>query len=480
MIGRTLLLNEALENNESEFIAIYGRRRVGKTYLVDEVYGNNIVFRHTGLQPLSQNRSDSEKENALKRQLNAFYDSLKAFGLVASNENKPNNWLDAFSLLAQGLKKFKNQRVVVFIDELPWMDTPKSYFLEAFSHFWNNYCFPSKNIVLVICGSASSWILNNIIHGLGGLYNRTTRQIRLSPFTLLECEKYLISRGIEYSRYDIAQAYMSVGGVPFYLRYFKRGLSLAQNIDQLFFGRDAILKDEFDELFSSQFTHPEKYRKIVEMLGEKNSGFTPNEIAEKIGISNNGDFYKMLKALDAGTFISSYSCFNEAKNEIKYRLIDPFCLFYLKHIKENKDVSQYWQSNIDNQKVVSWKGIAFENLCFNHIDKIKNKIGIPWMATNETFLTAKGKEDQQGAQIDLIIERKDNIVNLCEAKFYSNEYTINKTDHLNLENKKEHIKSMIGKRQSVQKVLLTTYGLKHNEYFYDYEIVITLDDLFID
>ena len=432
------------------------------------------MFRHTGLPPAK----DDKPTRILQRQLSAFYQNLVTFGLVGPIK-KPNSWLEAFGLLAQGIKsKYTNERIVIFIDELPWMDTPKSNFLEAFSNFWNNFCCFNKNIVLVVCGSASSWILDKVIHGQGGLYDRVTRQIRLSPFTLNECEQFFNSIGITYSKYEIVESYIAVGGIPYYLGYFNRGLSVAQNIDSLFFNKNAKLEDEYIELFSSQFTNPDKYRKVVEVLKDNKYGLTKKELLEKTGLTNNGDFYDMLKALEKGAFISSFIPFNETISKKRYKLIDPFCLFYLKNVKGNENKNNYWQRTIDSQSQVTSMGLAFENVCFNHIEKIKEKLGITGMETEEYQWLFEGDDNRDGAQIDILIERRDNVVNLCEVKFYSDLYATNKKTHLDLMNKREALRNHISKKASISNVLITTFGLKQGEYSSDYPNVITLDDLF--
>lgn len=478
MIGRKKEiqeLNDIMESNKSEFVAIYGRRRVGKTFLINEVYRNNIVFRHTGLPPIIDMSDNSG--NKLKRQLESFSNSLYEYKMI-DKRKKIKSWLEAFDLLREGIdKNYNSHRIVLFIDEMPWMDTPKSYFLEAFTNFWNNYCTHMNNIVLVVCGSASSWILNNVIHSKGGLYGRITHQIQLLPFNLKECEEFLIENGINYSRYEIAEAYMSLGGIPYYLGYLNKRLSLAQNLDCLFFNKNAILANEFNELFSSQFTTPEKYRKIVEVLGEKNIGYKLNEIIEKINVSSNGSLYEIIRALEKSAFIISYIPFGGKNKDKRYKLIDPFCLFYLKQVKNNLGNDNYWQSNIENQKIVTWRGLAFENLCFNHIANIKKQMGISGIASSDSMWYLIDDSDRN-APIDLILNRKDNVVNLCEIKFYNNELVLNKDMHLNLMNKANALSRFVNKRSSIQKVLITTFGLKNSQYLSDFSNVIVLDDLF--
>ncbi len=463
-------LNDIYNSNKAELVAIYGRRRVGKTYLIDELFKDNISFRHTGLPPIS----NEEKKSNYKRQLDSFYYSLLKAGY--SNAKKPKTWLDAFFQLECYLDTIKSKRKVIFIDELPWMDTAKANFLEAFIDFWNNYCCFHNEIMLIVCGSASSWILDNVIHNVGGLYGRVTHQIQLLPFNLHDSELLLTNNGVNLSRYEITQIYMAVGGIPYYLNYFKPGLSVAQNLDLLFFNKDARLNGEFEQLFSSQFKNYEKYKEIVEKLGDKNIGYTVTELASELKLEKNGNLFNILKALSKSEFIISYVPYKGNRKEIYYKLIDPFCIFYLKQIRGNELHDNYAIENYNGQKFAVWRGLAFETVCFNHLNEIKAKLGISGVSSIGS-LWYKSKEEK-GAQIDLIIERKDNIVNLCEAKFYSSEFVLNKNYHLDLMQREELIKNKILKKQSIYNVLITTFGLKNGEYSSDFVNVITLDDLF--
>ena len=463
-------LNSIYESNKAELVAVYGRRRVGKTYLIDEVFKDKLVFRHTGLSPITKD----EKGTNLKRQLDSFYYSLLKAGYEKAKKSK--TWLNAFFQLECFLDTIKQEKIVVFIDELSWMDAPKSHFLEAFIDFWNNYCCYHNNIKVIVCGSASSWILDNLIHNVGGLYGRVTHQIQLLPFNLNETEQLLKYNGINLSRYEIVQVYMALGGIPYYLNYLKPGLSVSQNLDLICFNKGAKLNNEFEQLFSSQFLNFEKYKEIVEKLSEKGIGFTVTELANELKIVKNGNFFNTLKALTKSEFIMSYVPFKGNKKEVYYKLIDPYCLFYLKQIKENELQNDYAKTNYNGQRFAVWKGLAFETVCFNHLDKIKEKLGISGVSSIGS-LWYKSK-DVKGTQIDLIIERKDNIINLCEMKFYSSEFILNKDYHLDLMQREEIIKSLILKKQSIYNVLITTFGLKKGEYSSDFASVVTLDDLF--
>lgn len=472
MVGRkkeTEELNDLYNSKKAELVAVYGRRRVGKTYLVDETFKGRITFRHAGLSP-----ADSGK-GMLKAQLEHFFYSLKLHGAVISKA--PSNWLEAFFMLEKFLEKADNgDRQVVFLDELPWMDTPRSGFITAFEGFWNTWGCHRDNLMVIVCGSANSWILDRLVNSHGGLYNRVTYEIKLSPFTLRECEQYYSSRNIKMSRYDIVQSYMILGGVPYYLGYIQKGKSLAQNIDSLFFEKQARLREEYNRLFASVFSSPDTVKKIVTTLYSRNAGYTRSEIVEKTGIEDGGNLSRNLNALIASDFVTKYIPFGRGQRE-HYKLIDPFCLFYLHFVDGRKnDDTSFWTDNLSSQKIVSWRGFAFENTCFNHINSIKRALGIGNVITNHSAWSKNN--DGDGTQIDLLIERKDNVVNMCEIKYYGSTFAVNKDYYKKLLSRMEVLSKEIPHRATVRSTLITTFGLEYNEYSGAFDDVITLDELF--
>lgn len=473
------LLNELYHNDAAELVALYGRRRVGKTFLVNEVFQNRITFRHAGLSPIDdQYTSDSKKKSRLKDQLKHFARSLKTAG--AKTAKTPASWLDAFYLLEDFLQERDDgkTRQLVFIDEIQWLDTPRSNFMTGLEAFWNGWACSRHNIMVIVCGSSTSWILDKVINNHGGLYDRVTRQINLQPFSLRECEDYFRSAGVIFSRYDITRAYMAVGGIPYYLRYFDKKLSLPQNIDAAFFADGAPLSGEFDRLFSSLFTNPEVMKTIILALSRKSIGLTRKEIVRETGIADSGEFSGYLKALIAGNFIQKYCPFGGSRREEYYKLSDPFCIFYLRFVKENRGRQISWDNLDGSAPVTAWEGYAFENVCFNHVKQIKTALGISGVVTNESAWFSKGDGETGGAQIDMIIERKDNIVHLCEIKFYSDQFRMNKDDHFALVRRQNVLRGKIPKKASVRNTLISTYGLVRNEYSGDFVHSITLDDLF--
>ena len=472
-------LKDLYDSGKAEFVAVYGRRRVGKTYLIDEAFHSEITFRHAGLSPISIDIENASGKSHMKNQLRHFHHSLMMQGMEGSTP--PESWLDAFYMLERFLmeRDDKKRRLLIFLDEIQWLDTAKSGFMTGLEAFWNSWACYRHNVMLVVCGSSTSWILDKLVNNHGGLYGRLTCEIKLQPFSLYECEQFFISKGLSLSRYDIAQTYMMAGGIPYYLNYFEKSLSVPQNIQALFFDKGAPLKDEFDRLFSSLFTNPEVMKAIVVALNSKKRGLTRKELLDKTGITDSGLFSKQLKALESGAFIIKYDSYGNGKRNSFYKVSDPFCIFYLRFVSDSSSrAKKEWLSAAGSQSVAIWNGLAFENLCFNHIAQIKAALGISGVSTDESLWSKKGTDEEDGTQIDLIIERKDNVVNMCEAKFYSDEFVADKDCHLALVRRERLLREIIPKKASIHNTLITTFGLKPVEYFGDFANTITLDDLF--
>ena len=476
MVGRIeeiRQLEKLYSSGRSEFVAVYGRRRVGKTYLVKEVFRDRLVFWHTGVSPY-----DGDGDSLMEDQLRAFHYNLIRYGL--EEKKCPDSWIEAFNMLGRLVEsKTGDGKKVIFIDELPWMDTPRARFIPALENFFNDWVSKRDDIMLVVCGSATSWIEDKLIHSKGGLYRRLTDTIHLKPFSLAECREYYESQGIRMSDYDIAQSYMVMGGIPFYMSFLDRELSLAQNIDRLFFAEGAKLEDEFDLLLGSLFVNPEQYRSIIKFLARRHGGYTRTEIVQGTGLPDGGGLTQQLKALIASNFITKYVHFGEKKSKVHFKLSDSFCRFWLT-FKESGEITdtEYWQHNSNSQALNVWRGIAFEELCLNNIRSIKKALEIGGVSTNESSLSVKGDDTREGSQIDLIIERADNVVNLCEMKFYNDEFKVTKEYNRKLNQRLNLVSELIPKRKVVHMTLITTEGLAKNEYSGIFQKTITLDALF--
>ena len=478
MIGRKVeqeLLQEAIEKDRAQFVVVYGRRRVGKTFLVNEFFQNRYAFKHTAVSPLNENMKP--KHNLMKIQLREFYYSLRSFGLPAGS-SVPSDWFEAFHQLQELLeaKRTPGQPCVIFLDELPWLDTPRANFVPAFEHFCNDWVLARKYVKLIVCGSATSWILDKLINNKGGLYGRVTLPMFVEPFTLKECKEFFHDGGYAMDDYDIVLSYMAFGGIPYYLDQFRKGFSVPQNFDALLYGRQAPLGDEFDRLFSSQFTHPDELQKIVTLLAGKRAGYTREEIAQKCGITTGGGLTRMLSALEKSTFVSPYIPFGEKLQ--KYRLTDPFCKFYLKHVKDNRNRTTYWQSMFNSPAMLAWSGYAFEDVCHSHVRQIKRALGIGDVTTRESSWIVSGTEAERGMQIDMVIDRDDRKICLCEMKFSQGRFSVRRDYAEKLQERIRRTMEFTGNSKPVISVLVTTYGIERNEYSNRFQKVVTMDDLF--
>lgn len=478
IIGREKEIEELrnyIHSDKSEFVAIYGRRRVGKTFLVRHAVEDKFTFFITGVHGATKNE-----------QLINF-----AIALQKCSKNSElkveKNWLLAFYSLEKYIETLPEGPKILFFDELPWMDSQKSGFIRALENFWNSWAALRNDIKLIVCGSATSWIINKIIRDRGGLHNRVTHKIKVDPFHLKECEKYFNTYLFPFSRKQIAECYMTMGGIPYYFSLMKRDLSLSENIDMLFFQPDAPLKDEFSDLYRALFKNWEIYLKIVRCLGSKGVGLSRQEILKLTGITDNGAFSNILEELELCGFIRHYPSMikRDSKNkplrrksrEILYQLIDFYTLFYLKFIEKGKEKDcHFWSASYNTPILNAWRGQAFEKLCLCHYRELKEALGIS--AVNTTLYTWRSVKSEPGSQIDLVIDRADDTINLCEIKYYSNIFTIDKKYYMNLENK---VDSFIEETKTLKAIILTmitTRGLLKNQYSSIVTRQVVLDELF--
>lgn len=466
-------LQALYQSGRPEFVAVYGRRRVGKTYLVMQMFQDKLAFYHSGLSPY-----DKEHKVTMRDQLAAFYSSLMNYGLP--EDKCPRTWLEAFNLLGRLLDmRDSAERLVIFIDELPWLDTPRSKFLVAFEHFWNSWGAWHDNVMLIVCGSATSWMLNNLINNHGGLYDRLTSTIKLSPFTLGECKKFFEFRNLAMSEYDVAESYMILGGLPYYLGLLQRGKSLAQNIDMLFFKPNAKLAGEFNRLFGSLFSAPDIYKQVVRILAAKRAGYSRDEILKALGTASGGSLTRVLSTLVASDFVSVYTPFASEPSISLYRLTDCFCLFYLNFVENNNsNDSLYWEHNQTKPQINTWRGITFELLCFKHSAQIKMALGVQGVASRESAWVLKDSNEHHGVQIDMIIERDDRVVNLCEMKFLSKEFVPTDNDERLLRARIAALQEKLSFKQTIHMTLVTTLGLERTSHAGVIQKVVTLHDLF--
>lgn len=469
IIGRHNEMSELykyIESDKAEFIAIYGRRRVGKTFLVREMFKNEFAFEVSGT--IGGKKSE---------QMFNFIQALRRYGY--DGMEAPTTWNAAFALLQQLLeKKAENHTCIIFMDELPCFDTPKAGFVRAFDHFWNGWASHYQNIKLIVCGSATSWMVDNVIDNHGGLHNRITHEIHLRPFTLSEAEDYFCQYGFEWNRLSVLQAYMALGGVPYYYSLLDNRLSIAQNIDRLFFHEDGEMRREHDRLFKSLFTSPDAYLSIIKVLAESKKGLSRDEIAGKAKLSNNGYLTKLLSNLVNCDFIRS---FHVKEKKIKsnaqfYQLTDLFTLFHYTFAQKSTTDENYWSNMLGTNRMNTWLGLAFERVCLLHIPQIKRALGIDRI--HAEYYSWRSKQSQPAAQIDLIIERADQIVNVCEVKYSEYAYSIDKAEDNRLRVRMGNFKEETQTRGGLHLTMITTFGVKKNMYSDSVRNEVTMEDLF--
>jgi AAA+ ATPase superfamily predicted ATPase len=470
LIGREkeqYIFNNAMQSSKSEMVTVIGRRRVGKTFLIRKYFEKDIAFEFTGIY-----------NGTLAEHINRF---TKAYTTYFKNapKGKLKNWFDVFDHIEIAIDKIKRtKKKVIFLDELPWMGGSNSQFIKALSAFWNSWASKREDIVLVISGSSTSWMVKKIFNDKGGLHNRTTQRIQLKPFTLKETEQFLQYKKCTLQQAAIADIYMCLGGIPYYLEYIQPNESVAQIIEKLFFRKTANLQAEFEELFFSQFLNPEFLVTIVTFLAKHHYGLNRNQLLKLIKRNSGGNFTKALADLEHCGFISSYISYNKINKDKIYKLTDSFTLFYLRYVSTKNKLTQ-WKKIIETPSYKSWTGFAFENLCLQNTLQIEKALKIDGINTRISSWQHKGSDEMKGAQIDLLIDRDDKIINVCEIKYYNTKLVINKEFMDKLETKIGSFQFFSQTSKNIFPVLICPFGVHQNKYIDAFtQSIVTLKDLF--
>lgn len=460
-------LQEMSQTPESEIAIVYGRRRVGKTFLVKECFRGKFDFVVAGIH---NKPSDV--------QLQTFSNALSEYS--GETRNIPKDWYEAFEQLKEHIRSIKRKgKKVIFLDEIAWLDTDDTDFMGAFEGFWNGWCTIRNDILLIVCASSTSWITKKLFRHKGGLFNRSSRRLYLNPFTLSETEEYLQSRGIEWTRYDIVESYMIMGGIPFYLKQLSPRLTYSQNIDAIFFKERGLLWDEFTCLYETLFEESEAYMRIVRALQKKRIGLTRSEIVQEAKMANNGLLGEYLTDLVDSGFVRVYTFFGKSKKDMMYQLKDYFTMFYLAHIEKHYGRDEhYWTNSMDSSSRRAWAGYGFEQVAGDHIEQIKRKIGISGVLSECSSWFSRGDDGERGVQIDLCIDRNDRVISLCEMKYSIADFEVDKSYDEHLRERTECFRRATKTRKALQNVLVTTYGLKQNKYSQVFQTVVTMDDFF--
>ena len=459
------ILRRLEDSKKPEFVAVYGRRRVGKTFLISQHFGNKFAFSVTGVSG-----------GKMKDQLRAFHAAIMKH--YRADIPVPADWFQAFAILEERIERdVTSHKKVMFIDEMPWLDTPRSGFISALEHFWNAFASRRNDILLVVCGSAASWIINKLIDNYGGLHNRVTETIVVEPYLLSDCEKFYRDRGIAMNRQQIAEAYMILGGIPYYMDAMEKMFGLHQNIDLLLFEKNAKLGNEFERLYHSLFRNAGNHIRIAEALSKNDSGMTRRELSERSGISDGGGLTKILDEMEACGLLGRSFDYKKKRNGDYYKLIDFFTIFHFKFLKSRKgNDPHFWTNFLSYPAHRAWCGYAFERLCMAHVGQIKQRLGISGVIS-ETY-TFRSSKQKGGAQIDLIIDRRDGVINLCECKYTGQPYEFTDKDAADLERKKSVFLSETGTKKAIHLTMITASGLVQNANRNEVQAEITLDDLY--
>lgn len=460
-------LQRAYVSEYSEFVAVYGRRRIGKTFLIRESFKDSFTFQYTGVWGISN-----------KEQLGEFYQCLIRQGL-STGAKLPKSWFEAFHLLEDLIISSRQERKIIFLDELPWMDAPNSKFIPAFEHFWNGWASARKDILLIICGSATSWIINKIFRNKGGLYNRVTYRIRLNQFSLAECEEFVKFYRMPFNRNMILEGYMVMGGIPYYWSKLDASKSMGYNINNLFLKENGMLRDEFSFIYASIFNRPEKYLKVVEALAGKKSGLTRDEIIMKSKLESNGQLSGILEDLIECGFVRKYCHTDKRLRDAIYQLVDCYTLFYYQFVKVSQGVDEEcWVRLMRTPTYNTWCGLSFERVCLLHTRQIKIALGISGIMANIFSWHIKGNDYNPGVQIDLLIDRADNVVNVCEMKYAPEGYVMTAGDLKKLKIKLSVLRQHIPARKYIGAVMVTSNGVIRNQHSSEVMEFVSADQLF--
>lgn len=470
-------LKRLFDSKKAEFLAVYGRRRVGKTYLIHEYFKDKgVYFSITG-------SADTPK----KLQLKNFHREFLSMFPNLHELKEPDSWDEALYNLKDAIIKIDtSKKIIIFFDELPWLASSRSGFLPALQYIWNQHLSHLNNVLLIVCGSAANWIIKKVINDKGGLYNRLSEVIKLNAFTLDETEKFLLSQHVKLSRKQIVELYMVMGGIAKYLTYVRSGDSATQTINRLCFTPQGQLAGEFNNLYQSLFDNAQMHVQIVKGLAKQKSGLLCKDLQEDLNISSGGQLTSVLDELQESGFTTARSDFLKKNKDKKIWLIDEYSYFYISWIEPVKsDIvlgndKDYWIKMSSNPHWKTWSGYAFESICFKHIAQIKKKLGISAVLTSETQWSYRPKDkSEKGAQIDLIIDRNDDCINLCEIKFYNTEFAIDRNYANELQHKIDIFRERTKTTKTIFLTLITPYGIRKNEY--STELVngeVVLDDFF--
>ena len=483
------ILEEFYTSKTPELAAIFGRRRVGKTFLVRSFFEQKMQKKQKKQKDVVFLDVTGMQDGSMFEQIRNFTDALaEAFVHQGARLEAGKNWYESFRTLSEYIRLVpQNKKIILFFDEFPWMVTKNSKLLQFLEYYWNHDWSKNNRIKLIICGSSAGWILKNIINNKKGLYNRVTKTIQLEPFDLQETKKYLFHKGIRLSNRQIAELYMVIGGIPHYLNQITKGLSAIQVIEKLAFVKKSFFLDEFEKLYATLFHDAKNCIEIIRIIAKHRNGIGQEELLGKISSVSGGSKIQLLDDLENAGFIMKFKPKWHRKKGIYYRVIDEYSLFYLYWIEPIKETllvkglrQGYWEKTQLGSSWHIWKGYAFEALCYKHLAKISEVLNLSPTAVPSTWKYApRDKSKQQGAQIDLLFDRDDDAITVCEIKCTNRPFEIDKQYAHNLINKVETFKRVTKTPKQIFTVMISANGLKPTMYSEELiSNIVTLDDLF--
>ncbi len=455
-------------SKKSELICVYGRRRVGKTFLVEQTF-RDFAFRAVGLE-----------KGTTKQQLKSFGQRLIEYG--DDIKQTPENWFEAFSRLdkilsGESIRRSLNGKKIVFLDEFPWFATKKSDFLVAFEDYWNRRGTQDGDLLFIICGSATSWIIKNVIKNTGNMFQRVTKKICVEPFTLAETELFFKDREFDWSREQIAECQMIFGGLPFFFDLMNTSQSLVKNINRLLFDKDALFGDETKKLLDATLSESPIYEKILSKLAFARYGIKKSELQVEIAAPN-GTYGRAVQDLVDCGYVIEYKKKYEEYNPLYIQLVDPFLLFHYHYLSKEKRIDSYEDLIGNIGRYDNWRGTAFEILCLNNTASIKSALGIRGVKTEcYPWYNSTDKKNER-VQIDMVIERADKITNLCEIKYTNKPFVIDASYEQELIKKRDIFKEKTGTSQALKVIIISAAGVSGTRYTSYISDIITLDDIF--
>jgi hypothetical protein len=457
------MLNDAYRSGKDELVVLYGRRRIGKSSLVKRfAEKKKAYYEFEALEGETTPGQINHFLQQLKKQIDdPILDSVRFA-----------NWEQVFTYLTEKVINRKSKvKKILFLDELPWMAAGRIRLVSLLKYYWDNH-WKSKHVMLILCGSVASFMVKKVLHS-NALYGRTTIEILLKGFSPEEAARLLSKKR---SREETLNYQLVFGGVPKYLEQINTSQSFNKNMNTLCFSPHGIMLKEVERIFYSQFREPRTYLKIINLL--KNGIFSLSEISSKTKIPSGGGLKQYLKNLERAEMIRSYIPFDRSGNSKfkKYTLADEFLVFFFKYMGPNLRVIKESSSRrlfetLTQNSFDSWLGFAFERFCLKHAGLLALVMDF---ADDILLASPYFKKNDERFQIDLLYQRADRVITVCEIKHQNIKIGTNIIPEM----QRKCALLKVPRGYALEKALISLYGpdnsLKDTGYFHHF---VTLDDI---